>query len=247
MRTIFLAGLAAVVLAACAAPSHTASTDTIAPHTSALMPAPTRTSDIGIAIPPGASEWFSGHYTRRVLMFHDYPPMNGGVAFVGDSITEGHDWDAAYPDLTVRNYGIGGDTTIGLEGRLQQIVRAQPAKIFLLIGTNDLGNYGTAPDVIVANYALVLDRLARELPNAKIYMQTVLPREPDNAQNVREINEGLHALAAARNLTLVDIYTPFAAEGGRLDPGVTYDDLHLTPGGYARWRAILDPLVRAPH
>jgi lysophospholipase L1-like esterase len=241
MHSQFFGGLIALALAACA-PTQTEAPP--AAQTAAPMPAPTRTSDIGIAIPAGASEWFAGHYTERVLLFHNYPPMNGGVAFVGDSITEGHDWNAAYPDLTIRNYGIGGDTTIGLAGRLQQIVAARPAKIFLLIGTNDLGNANARPADIVTNYALVLDRLARDLPNTKVYMQTVFPREPRNAQAVREINDGLRALAAQRQLTLVDIYTPFAVDGGRLDPSVTQDDLHLTPAGYARWRTIIDPLVR---
>jgi len=217
-----------------------------APAVSPPMPAPTKPEDIGIDMPNYFSEWLRGHYTERVLLFHDYPLMNGGVAFVGDSITEGFDWNAAYPDLTIRNYGVSGDTTMGLERRVSQIVAARPAKIFLLIGTNDLGNHNAAPADIVANYGLVLDRFARELPNAKVYVQTVLPREPRNAEAVRQINAGLQTQAAARGLALVDIYTPFAAEGGRLDPSVTEDDLHLTPAGYARWRTIIDPLVRAP-
>jgi lysophospholipase L1-like esterase len=201
---------------------------------------------LGITMPDSFGQWTRGHYPERVLLFEDYEPMNGGVAFVGDSITEGGDWNAFYPDLVVRNYGIGGDTTLGLEARISQIAAATPATIFLLIGTNDLGNAGAAPAEIVANYAALLDAFAAQLPDTKIYMQSVLPREARNAAAVIEINQGLAALAAERGLTYIDIYTPFAFEGGRLDPSVTDDDLHLTPAGYDRWRAILDPLVRAP-
>ena len=212
------------------------------PHASA----PTTTAEIGIAIPAGASEWLVGHYTERVLLFHNTytEPMNGGVAFVGDSITEGGDWAAAFPGVETRNYGIGGDTTVGLNNRFAQIVAARPAKVFLLIGTNDLNNDRRPPAEIVANCERLLERFARELPQTQVYVQSVLPREPNNAEGVREINEGLRRITAARGVPYVDIYTPFAVEGGILDPAVTYDQLHLNGAGYDRWRALIDPLVR---
>jgi hypothetical protein len=31
-----------------------------------------------------------------------------------------------------------------------------------------------------------------------------------------------------------------------LDPTITHDSLHFTADGYARWRSVIDPLVRAP-
>ena len=65
-------------------------------------------------------------------------------------------------------------------------------------------------------------------------------------EGVREINEGLRRIAAARNVTYVDIYTPFAVEGCVLDPATTYDDLHLNGTGYARWRDIIASLVLSP-
>lgn len=208
--------------------------------------APTTTAEIGIAIPDGASEWLVGHYTERVLLFHNTyaQPMNGGVAFVGDSITEGGDWAAAFPGLETRNYGIGGDTTVGLDNRFAQIVAARPAKVFLLIGTNDLNNDHRPPAEIVANTGRLLDRFARELPGTRVYVQSVLPREPRNAGGVREINDGLRRITAARGVAYVDIYTPFMVEGGILDPAVTYDQLHLNGAGYDRWRTLMDPLVR---
>jgi lysophospholipase L1-like esterase len=240
LRSFAFAAL--IALAACA--TTPAPVTVAAPQ---IEPTPVeRITALGIDMPTYFGTWTAGHYPERVLLFEEYQPMNGGVAFVGDSITEGGDWNAFYPDLTVRNYGIGGDTTIGLERRISQIAAAKPATIFLLIGTNDLGNYNAAPSEIVANYASLLDAFAAHLPDTKVHMQAVLPREPRNAAAVIEINQGLEALAAERGLDYIDIYTPFAVEGGRLDPSVTNDDLHLTPAGYARWRAILDPLVRTP-
>lgn len=215
-------------------------------HAPAAPQAPTTTAEIGIAVPAGASEWLIGHYTERVLLFHATytQPMDGGVAFVGDSITEGGDWAGAFPSVETRNYGIGGDTTVGLNNRFAQIVAARPGKVFLLIGTNDLNNDHRPPAEIVANTERLLDRFARELPQTRVYVQSVLPREPNNADGVREINEGLRRITAARGMPYVDIYTPFAVEGGVLDPVVTYDQLHLNRAGYDRWRTLIGPLVR---
>ncbi len=242
VRRLCASCVAAMSLVNCASPSAPAVAT--APAAAAR---PQSAADIGIDIPVHFSDWLRGHYTERVTLFQTYAPMNGdGVAFVGDSITEGWDWNSSYPDLVVRNYGIGGDTTVGLERRLKQVVAARPGKIFLLIGTNDLGNEAAAPETIVANYAIVLDRLAAQLPQTSVFVQSVLPREPHNSAQVRAINAGLVRLAAERRLTFVDIYTPLAVEGGRLDPSVTTDDLHLTEAGYARWRTVIDPLVRGP-
>ena len=41
------------------------------------------------------------------------------VAFLGDSLTDGYDLKKYYPQYAVSNRGIGGDTTHGLEQRLE--------------------------------------------------------------------------------------------------------------------------------
>jgi lysophospholipase L1-like esterase len=209
---------------------------------------PTTTEEIGIESPANASEDLALHYTERVLLFHETytEPMNGGVAFVGDSITEDGDWATLFPDQVTRNYGISGDTTVGLHNRFVQLVAARPGKVFLLIGTNDFNNDQRPPAEIIANYERLVDRFARELPQTRLYIQAVLPREAHNAAGVLEINEGLRRIAEARGVAYVDIYTPFVVGGGVLDPAVTDDQLHLNTAGYARWRDIIAPLVLSP-
>ncbi|HET9232323.1 MAG TPA: GDSL-type esterase/lipase family protein [Vitreimonas sp.] len=209
---------------------------------------PTTTEEVGIVSPANASEELARHYTERVLLFHDTytEPMNGGVAFVGDSITEDGDWAALFPAQVTRNYGISGDTTVGLNNRFVQVVAARPGKAFLLIGTNDLNNDRRPPAEIIANYERLVDRFARELPQTRLYIQAVLPREAHHAAGVLEINDGLRRIAEARDITYVDLYTPFVVEGGVLDPAVTNDQLHLNAAGYARWRDLIAPLVLSP-
>ena len=47
----------------------------------------------------------------RISMFDSYPIRQGDVVFLGDSITEGGEWNEMFPERRVRNRGIGGDRT----------------------------------------------------------------------------------------------------------------------------------------
>ncbi|MDE2184759.1 MAG: hypothetical protein KGJ78_17225 [Alphaproteobacteria bacterium] len=187
--------------------------------------------------------WDVPTYIMRVTLFGTLPAMNGGIAFVGDSLTDWGRWSEAYPGDRVRNFGIAGDTTVGLEHRLSQVIEARPATIFLMIGTNDV-EFGRAPQQIAGNVADILDRLHAGLPAATIYLESLLPRLPEFAAKVQAVNALFKEIADKRGLTYIDLYPHFVANG-RLDPRLTSDDIHVSGQGYARWREILSPYITA--
>lgn len=236
MRDILSVATAAMLLAA--APAFAQDADPFADRR------PT-TEAVGVTMPADFApiEWLNRHYAERVTMFAHLPPMNGGVAFVGDSITDAGRWADAWPGLTVRNFGIGGDTTWGLAARADQVVAARPERIFLLIGTNDLANWSRSPEQVAEGVAGLLDLWAAELPDTIVFVQSVLPRQPEFHERITELNDRLRDLAAEKGATFVDIHPAFVVEGGRIDPAVTLDDLHLTGEGYARWRGLIDACV----
>jgi lysophospholipase L1-like esterase len=188
-------------------------------------------------------DWLSGHYRERTVLFADYPPLNGGVAFLGDSITEGGDWASLFPGVETRNYGVSGDRTEGLLVRYSQLVAARPGRIILLIGTNDLSR-NVPIETIDGNVARLLDLLKAELPGTQLVVQSVLPRQAEFDTRIRDLNGRLERTAGGRGADFIDIHSAFVVEGDRLDPAVTEDDLHLTPPGYARWAARIDGCVR---
>jgi len=79
------------------------------------------------------------HFAMRLPQIEQQPILSGGVLLAGDSITEG--WLGYDIDLgaQVSNHGIGWDTVTGLKSRLPQMLRHSPDKVFILIGTNDIG------------------------------------------------------------------------------------------------------------
>ncbi len=58
--------------------------------------------------------------------------------------------------------------------RLPQVIQLKPAKVFLLIGVNDLKR-GVPVEYIVKNYDRIAATLKATLPKTKLYLQSVLP------------------------------------------------------------------------
>tara|TARA_Y100000588_G_scaffold22986_2_gene23118 strand:+ start:8536 stop:9267 length:732 start_codon:yes stop_codon:yes gene_type:complete len=168
----------------------------------------------------------------------------GGVVLLGDSLTENGPWAETFPDSYIRNRGIRGDTTQGVLRRLDEIIDAQPEQIFLLIGINDLRNR-VPPHEIAENYAIILDRLRRDCPQASLYTQSVLPTQNNvfgvNYLQIEDLNEQIAALAAERKIKHLHLYSDFTIYGNQPDPVCFSDGLHLSTKGYLRWAKLLAP------
>ena len=189
--------------------------------------------------------FLEGHQARRVSAFEAFPLAPDDVVFLGDSITEGGPWEELFPGVRTRNRGIGGDTTEGVLRRLEQVTRAQPTKVFLLIGTNDL-YAGRSEDEIVANIEDILEQLKQESPDTEVYLQSVLPRAASYRARVEALNTRLSEVAGERGAAWVDLYPSFLdPESGAIRPELSNDELHLLGPGYALWKEQVEPLVRA--
>lgn len=75
----------------------------------------------------------------------------------------------------MRNRGIAGDDTAGVLARLREVTAGRPAKVFLMIGTNDLTE-GVDETRIAANVEQIVARIAAASPDTQIFVQSVLPR-----------------------------------------------------------------------
>jgi len=189
--------------------------------------------------------FMEGHQARRLSAFEAFAIAPDDVVFLGDSITEGGPWDELFPGIRARNRGIGGDTTDGVLHRLEQVSSGTPAKVFLLIGTNDLAR-GASEAEIVAGIEEILDRLKQETPDSEVYLQSILPREVGYRDEIEALNARLAEVAIEQGAAWVDLYPAFLDEGtGAIRAELSNDALHLLGPGYALWREQIDGLVRA--
>jgi lysophospholipase L1-like esterase len=183
------------------------------------------------------------HNAKRMARFEADPIPPASIVFLGNSITEGGRWKKLTGDSSAINRGIGGDITFGVLKRLDEIVAAKPAKLFLLIGINDIGKDIPAA-VIADNIRKIIDRFKRDTPNTKIYVQSILPVNPeiqnfpqhyDKNEHVKKANELIRAVVTKMNVNLIDTFKLFSDDRGLLKQQYTNDGLHLNADGYLLW------------
>jgi lysophospholipase L1-like esterase len=189
--------------------------------------------------------FLEGHQARLVSAFEALPIAPDDIVFLGDSITEGGAWEELFPGIRVRNRGIGGDTAEGVLQRLDQVTDGQPAKLFLMIGTNDL-NRGDSEAEIVADIEEILEQVEEESSETAVYLQSVLPRGADYRERVEGLNARLAEVAGEMGAGWVDLYPAFLdSETGAIRGELSNDALHLLGPGYVLWRDQIESLVRA--
>lgn len=169
-------------------------------------------------------------------------PGGGGIVMIGDSITHIGKWDLLFPSLPIRNFGIAGERSVHLLGRTAPVVTLRPEKIFILIGTNDLG-VGVAPEEIAGNIAALVDRFRQELPDCKLHLQSVMPRQRRHARGVRDLNARLVEIATQRGIQYIDLVPALDDGSGQLKAEYTTDVLHLNGAGYMAWCEQLKPFL----
>ena len=98
----------------------------------------------------GQNSKFGTYYDQRKSLFELLPDTKNELIFLGNSITDGSEWSELMQNPEAKNRGISGDTSEGVLFRLYQVTRVQPAKVFLLIGINDLSK-NISPDTVYIN------------------------------------------------------------------------------------------------
>lgn len=202
-----------------------------------------------------AERIYTDHYYKRFLQFEDEPAIGPkDIVMLGNSLTEGgKDWGARLNKKNIRNRGIIGDEAMGVYDRLHQILPGHPAKLFLLIGINDVSHDLTA-DSVVTLITLLVDRIQRESPETKLYLQSLLPINESvckyktmigKTDIVPEINRKLEALATSRKIPFINLFPLFTEKGTNvLRKELTRDGLHLTEEGYEIWGKKLKKYLR---
>ena len=117
---------------------------------------------------------YSTYYYQRASLFESLPVTSEDIIFIGNSITDGGEWHELFNNPHVKNRGISGDTTQGVFDRLDAIVNGQPAKIFLMIGINNVPQNEPA-DTIAAGIRLIVQKIKQVSPETQIYVQSLLP------------------------------------------------------------------------
>lgn len=200
-----------------------------------------------------AQEKHSTFYYQRATLFEKLPTDTTDIVFLGNSITNSAEWAEIFQNPSVKNRGISGDICQGVYDRLDPVVAGKPAKIFLMIGVNDLSR-GASIDSVAAGIDRIVCKIQTESPRTEIFLQSVLPVNADfgmfaghtkRGAEIRPLNEKLQTLAAKRNIVYIDLFSQLTTPGTELlNPAYTNDGLHLLGEGYLKWKEIVEPFIR---
>lgn len=195
--------------------------------------------------------WDSTHrpnnWALRTEMFKSFPNSSNDIVFLGNSITAGTDWNELLQLQHARNRGISGDITFGVLERLDEVIEGAPAKVFILIGINDIAR--NIPDsVIINNFKRMVARIQVGSPKTKIYLQTLMPvnntftqfkNHYNKDEHIAAVNAALKKMAQGDRVHILDLHAHFLDGEGRLTKEYTHDGLHLNAAGYKHWAQLL--------
>lgn len=194
---------------------------------------------------------YSTFYMQRSSLFNKLSITSKDIVFIGNSITNGAEWNELFPQKRVKNRGISGDTSEGVFDRLDAVVKGKPAKIFILIGVNDISRE-IKVETIVLNMKRIVEKIQKESPKTKIYIQSILPVNPDfemfkghmKPELIKEINQFYQNIAQEYKVNYIDLYSYFLEDGtDKMNKKYTNDGLHLLGEGYLLWREIVKPYL----
>ena len=189
---------------------------------------------------------FKDYYDAKVASFAEENAAQGDtvvdVVFLGDSLTDGYDLSTYYPQYVTRNRGIGGDTSFGLEARLDvSVYQVKPKVVVMLIGAN---NQAT----VMENYERILKGFQSNIPDTKVVLLSLTSMADfwayNNAQAAYN-NAYIKCYAEQYGYTYVDLYTPlFDVTTGEMKLEYTVDGGHFTPEGYQVLTATITPYLQ---
>jgi lysophospholipase L1-like esterase len=195
-------------------------------------------------------------YSINNIMSLTYERENFDVVMVGDSITNGGNWNKLLNNKRIANLGIGGDSTDGVLNRLEDIYYFNPKICFLMIGINDFqGNRSV--EYVIENYQKIIQEIKQH--NIRVIVQSVLHLGHNYYINriigknkndweiingkVERLNKELEKKAKEYGVEFVNINAELSINNILEEQYGDYSGLHLSQLGYEKWTEIIKPLV----
>lgn len=182
----------------------------------------------------------------------------GETLFTGSSLMEHFPINELLMDYgmenVIYNRGIGGFKTDDmLEHMEEQIFGTEPSKIFINIGTNDIGAPDYKLEVLIEKYEKILTQIKERLPETEVYMMAYYPvNEVDKVpegewgkmlfatrtnENIALANKEVEKLADKMGYHYIDVSEGLRDGNGRLKKEFTIEGIHMYANGY---RVILE-------
>ena len=186
----------------------------------------------------------------------------GEILFTGSSLMEQFPINELLMsngmNQVIYNRGIGGFTTTDMLQCMEEMVfGTEPSRIFINIGTNDIGSPDYQLNTLMERYEEIISRIQERLPEAEIIMMAYYPvNETDKVpegewgrtafvtrtnENIAIANEAVERLAAKKGCRFINVNEGLTDERGKLKKEFTIEGIHMYANGY---QVVLDNLKK---
>ena len=177
----------------------------------------------------------------------------GQILFTGSSLMEQFPINELLMtngmNVIIYNRGIGGFTTVDMLDHMEEMVfGTEPSKIFINIGTNDIGSPDYRQEDLLRRYEKIISLIKGRLPEAQIFMMAYYPvNETDKVsdeewgktafatrtnENIAIANEAVERLAAKTGCHFINVNQGLTDERGKLKKEFTVEGIHMYANGY---------------
>lgn len=168
------------------------------------------------------------------------------IVLIGDCLIENLTIKSIIPELSIYNNGISGDTTVSLmETLYKRAIKYKPSKLFISVGSNDIGVEDTNVKDIYSNIINICEEMKRRSKDTEIHIMSVIPVNPANMKNINReyvdardnfeinmLNYYLKNYSRKNRLKFVDITKHLKNDFNQLKIEYTIDGFHLNALGY---------------
>lgn len=181
--------------------------------------------------------------------------VKGETLFVGSSLMENFPINEMLTSYNVNkiiyNRGVGGAVINDLLNSMNEcIFDLEPSKIFINIGTNDIGMMSYKKEELIENYSKVLTQIKEKLPETKVYVMAYYPvnaveefpgidrfRKIEmfasrNNPTILEANIAVEELAKKFDYEFINVNEGLMDEDGNLKKEYAIEGVHIWANGY---------------
>ncbi len=204
----------------------------------------TPTTDTAVSSSDTADSSNSGFAQENAAYFDD-------AVFIGDSRTEGLMLYGGMPEGTTfyaskgLNVNTAGTTKIQDGGEsitiMEGLRRHAFKKVYVMLGVNELG--WTSENVFIARYGDLLDGIREAVPDAVIYVQSILPVSQAKSDSsvytnsrIQLYNNLIIQMCEEKQAVYLNVAEAVQDENGVLPDEATVDGVHLKPAYCVKWK-----------
>lgn len=171
--------------------------------------------------------------------------IKADVVMFGDSLIENGKWEELFPDITIVNLGVGGNSTYDVLIRLKQVYKYNPKYCVIMAGFNDIDCYRDFNETY-NDYISILKKLKKR-GITPVIMSTTYAADffkPDENINtkIENLNNALKEYAMSNEIIFIDL-NKSVSKNHYLSREFAADHVHLNEKGYEVWRDKIKNII----